>query len=69
MKCHLEGSFQSLDPLHGGPEAPFKFGQLTTEVSIITNKLLVDLEWKRGNLPLHHDSVKIKNWLCSEWSL
>ena len=44
MKCHLEGSFQSLDPLHGGPEALLKLGQLTTEVSIITNKLLVDLE-------------------------
>ena len=44
MKGHLEGSFQSLDPLHGGPEALLKLGQLTTEVSIITNKLLVDLE-------------------------
>ena len=49
MKGHLEGSFQSLDPLHGGPEAPFKLGQLTTEVSIITNKLLVDLNKRHIN--------------------
>ena len=49
MKGYLEGSFQSLDPLHGGPEAPFKFGQLTTEVSIITNKLLVNLNKRHIN--------------------
>jgi hypothetical protein len=39
----LQGSFQSLYSLHGGSESLLKFWKFTSEISVDSNKLLVDL--------------------------